>query len=86
MKKLLKKETQVRIEKVIKKNLDKLCLKLKSYDNSCNSWMDKKNERKVSEYSPKTNNFYGGNIKVDLFLSNYETKIDLKGAAGVPSI
>lgn len=46
----------------------------------------KKNERKVSEYSPKTNNFYGGNIKVDLFLSNYETKIDLKGAAGVPSI
>ena len=48
--------------------------------------MDKKNERKVCEYSPKTNNFYGGNIKVDLFLSNYETKIDLKGAAGVPSI
>ena len=74
------------MEKVIKKNLDKLCLKWKSYDNSCNSLIDKKYERKISEYSPKTNNFYGSNIKVDLFLSNYQTKTDLKGAAGVTSI
>ena len=74
------------IEKVIKKNLDKLCLKWESYDNSCNGLIDKKDERKISEYSPKTNKFYGSNIKVDLFLSNYQTKTDLKGAACVTSI
>ena len=86
MKKLLKNQAQVRIEKVIKKNLDKLCLKWESYDNSCNGLIDKKDERKISEYSPKTNKFYGSNIKVDLFLSNYQTKTDLKGAADVTSI
>ena len=30
------------IEKVIKKNGNKLCVKCKKYDNSLNSWIDKK--------------------------------------------
>ena len=31
-----------RIEKVIKKKVDKLLVKWKGYDNSFNSWIDKK--------------------------------------------
>ena len=36
----------------------------------------------MSEYFPKPNSL-GANIKVDLDLSNYATKIDLKNATGV---
>ena len=36
----------------------------------------------MSEYFPKSNSL-GANIKVDLDLSNYATKIDLKNATGV---
>ena len=36
----------------------------------------------MSEYFPKPNSL-GANIKVDLDLSNYATKIDLKDATGV---
>ena len=35
-------QKEFRIEKVIKKKGDKLYVKLKGYDNSFNSWMDKK--------------------------------------------
>ena len=38
--KIIKKE--FRVEKVIKKNGDKLYVKWKGYDNSFNSWIDKK--------------------------------------------
>ena len=37
-----KKKKEFRIEKVIKKKRDKLCVKWKGYDNSVNSWTDKK--------------------------------------------
>ena len=33
---------EIRIERVIKKNGDKLDVKCKGYDNSLNSWIDKK--------------------------------------------
>ena len=44
MKKKLQKtnKQELRIEKVIKKNGDKLYVKWKSYDSSFNSWIDKK--------------------------------------------
>ena len=35
-------QQEFRIEKVIKKNGDKLYVKWKGYDNSFNSWIDKK--------------------------------------------
>ena len=35
-------QQKFRIEKVIKKKGDKLCIKWKEYDNSFNSWIDKK--------------------------------------------
>ena len=44
MKKKLQKRNQkeFRVEKVIKKKGDKLYVKWKGYDNSFNSWIDKK--------------------------------------------
>ena len=33
---------EFRVEKVIKRNGDKLYVKWKGYDSSCNSWIDKK--------------------------------------------
>ena len=43
MKKIAKtRSTGIRIEKVIKKKGDKLYVKLKGYNNSFNSWIDKK--------------------------------------------
>ena len=36
------KQNKFRIEKVIKRKGDKLYVKWKGYDNSCNSWIDKK--------------------------------------------
>ena len=35
-------QTEFRIEKVIKRKVDKLYVKWKGYGNSCNSWIDKK--------------------------------------------
>ena len=35
-------QTELRVEKVIKKKGDKLNVKWKDYNNSFNSWMDKK--------------------------------------------
>ena len=45
MRKTCKKKTNItkfRVEKVIKGKGDNLCVKWKSYNNSFNSWMDKK--------------------------------------------
>ena len=35
-------QEEFRIEKVLKRKGDKLCVKWKGYDNSFNSWIDKK--------------------------------------------
>ena len=37
----------------------------------------------MSQYFPKPHNNYGGNAKVELDLSNYATKTDLKRATEV---
>ena len=42
----------------------------------------KKTLYKMSQYFPKPYNRFGGNLKVELDLSNYATRTDLKGATG----
>ena len=60
-------QQEFRIEKVIKKEDDKLYVKWKGYDNSFNSWIDKKDLVQMSQYSPKPYESFGGdiNVKVD---------------------
>ena len=62
-------QQEFRIEKVIKRKDDKLCVKWKGYDNSFNSWIDKKDLKIVIDK------------KVDL--SNYATKTDIKNIAHI---
>ena len=72
-------EEEFGIEKVIRRKGDKLYVKWKGYDNSFNSWIDKKD--KLSYYPP-----YGSsrsNINVELDLSNYATKDDVKNITHV---
>ena len=65
------------IEEVIKRKGNKLYVKWKGCNNSFNSWIDKKDLIKISQYIPPYRN-HGGDIKVELDLSNYSTKTDLK--------
>ena len=37
----------------------------------------------MSQYFPKQYTCFGGNVKVELDLSNYATKTDLKGTTGI---
>ena len=86
MKKNFKKQIKKNLEwKVIKKKGDKLYVKWKGYDNSFNSWINKKRYYvKVIQYFPKPYEPFVGNVKVELDLSNYyATKADLKGATGI---
>ena len=87
--KFLRKELQktsqekFRVEKVTKRKGDKLYVKWKGYNNSFNSWIDKKDRIKMSQYFPKPLRSFGGNINVKLGLSNYATKTDLINATHV---
>ena len=76
-------QREFRVEKVIKRKGDKLYVKWKGYDNSFNSWIDKKVLYKTSQYFPKPYEPFGGNIKVKLDLSNYATKVDIKNITHV---
>ena len=62
-----------RIENVIKRTGDKLHIKWKKYNNSFNSWIDKKDLVKMSEYFPKPKSLIA-TVKVELDLSNYASK------------
>ena len=75
-------QKEFRIEKLIKKNDDKLCVKWKGYDNLFNSWIDKKDILYITEYFPEPKSLRR-KIKVGLDLSNYVTKTKLKNTAGV---
>ena len=68
-------QKEFRVEKVIKEKGDKLYIKLKGYDNSFNSWIDKKGVVWMSKYFPEPKSF-GRKEKVKLDLSNYVTKVD----------
>ena len=61
------------MEKVLKRKGDKLYVKWNWYDNSFNSWMNKKDSIKMSKYFPKPPSDYK-NIKVKIDLSNQATK------------
>ena len=74
-------QEEFRIEKVIKRKGDKIYVKWKEYDNSFNSWIDKKRPNKYIKMSPyfrKPYEPFGGDINVQVDLSNYATKTDLK--------
>ena len=71
------KQKEFRIEKVIKRKGDKIHVKCKGYDNSFDSWINKKDK-----YFPKPKSLEA-NVKVEIDLSNYVTKADLKNARGV---
>ena len=83
-------QEEFRIEKVIRRNGNKVYVNWKGYDNSFNSWIDKaslvqrtsKRSYKMSKYFPPYNNS-SNNIKVELDLSNYATKDDVKNITHV---
>ena len=58
------------------------CSRSKRYDNSFNSWINKKYIVRTSKYfrEPK---FSEGRVKVELNLSNYVTKVHLKNVTAV---
>ena len=74
-------QKEFRIEKVIKRKADKLCVKWKGCNSPFNSWIDKKDIVQMSQDFPKPNSL-GANVKVELNLSNYATKTDIKNATG----
>ena len=76
-------QKEFRIEKVIKRKGNKLYVNWKGYNNSFNSWIDKKDLKKMNEYFPRSRRRFRGDIKVKLDLSNYETKTDLKNVTHV---
>ena len=75
-------QKEFRIEKVIERKGNKLYVKWKRYNNSFNSWIDKKRSYKMSQYFLPFRS-HGGDIKVELDLSNYVTKTDLKNVTHV---
>ena len=79
-------QEEFRIEKVIKTKGDKIHVKWKGYDNSFNSWIDKKRPSKyikMSQYFPKPYEPFEGDINVKVDLSNYATKADLKNISHI---
>ena len=83
-------EKEFRTEKVIKRKGDKLYVKWKGYDDSFNSWIDKKDLVqyciKMSQYFPKPYEAFCGDINVKVNLSNYATKADIKNISHVDTL
>ena len=76
-------QQEFRIEKVIKKKRSKLYFKWKGYDNSFNSWIDKKDLVQMSQYFLEPYEPFGGDINVKVDLSDYAKKTDLKTVSHV---
>ena len=65
-------------EIVLERKGDKLYVKWKGYDNSFNSWINKKRPINMSQYFSKPfNSHFGDSVKVKIDLSNYATKTDV---------
>ena len=75
-------QKKFRIEKVIKKKGNKLHVKWKGYDNSCNNWIDKKTYHKMS-YIPTYSEVEEEIVSVTLNLSNYVTQKEFKSLTKV---
>ena len=71
---------------MIKRKANKLYVKWGGgggeYNSPFNSWIDKKRSYKMSQYFPPYRS-HGGDIKVELDLSDYATKTDLKNVTHV---
>ena len=75
---------KVRIEKLIKRKSDKLYAKWKGYENLFNGWINKKWPcTKMSQYFPKPFRSFGRNLNVEVDLSKYAAKTDLKNVTRV---
>ena len=72
-------QKEFRIEEVIRRKGGGLYVKRKGYDNLFNNWIKMKDITRISQYFPEAYEHYGGNLRVELDLSNYATKDDLKG-------
>ena len=70
-------QKQFRVEKLIKREGNKLYVKWKDYNSYFNSWIDKIDIILTSEYFPKLKSL-GAIVKVELDLSNYATKTGLQ--------
>ena len=75
-------QKEFRIEKILKAKRNKLYIKWKGYNDSFNNWIGKKRSYKMSQYFPPYRS-HAGDIKVELDLSNYATKTDLKNVKHV---
>ena len=78
-------QKKLRTEKVIKTKGNDLYVKWKGYNNSFNGWINKPDTIETSEYFPEQKSS-GGKVKVELDLSNYATKLNLKNAIGVDTL
>ena len=72
-------QEKFRTEKLLKIKGDKFYVNWKEYDNSFNSWIDKKRPPiKMIQYFPKPFRSFDGDINVKVDISNYATQTDLK--------
>ena len=76
-------QKEFRIEKVIKRKGNNLYVKWKGYDNSFNSWINKKDlvwfyHVKMSKFYFKSYEQFDGDINVTVDLLNYAIKTNLK--------
>ena len=69
-------QKEFRVEKVIKRKGNKLYVTWKDDHSSFNNWIDKKDVTKMIELFPESNS--SGRVKIELDLSIYTTKADLK--------
>ena len=79
-------QNEFRVKKVIKINGNKLFVKWKRYDNSFNSWIDKKTLYKNESILSKPFKNFGGNINVKVDCSSYATKSDIKSISHVDTL
>ena len=88
MKKRLQKpnQTEFRVTRVIKKKGNKLYVKQKVYGNSFSSWLDKKASLYKMSYYLEPDCHSRSKTKVELDLSNYATKFEVKKAKGVDAL
>ena len=81
-KKQIKNSLGLKKKKKKRKKCYKLYIKWKGFNNSFNSWIDKKNVVKMGEYFSGWKSL-GGRVKVELDFFNDVAKADLKNATGV---
>ena len=81
-KRLIKKNSKQK-KYLRKKVISYIYVTWKGYDNSFNSWIDKKTLYKMSQCFPKPYKSFDGDINVIIDLSNYATKDDIKNISHV---